>query len=237
MMLKCPYYKRRKKEQKFRVLVTTPEKLDLMIRQGWEEKIGRPLTLVVVDEAHNIQNGQRGLKLEFLLATINKECKNAQFLLLTPFIKNAREIARWLGGQNSDDISLAIDWQPNDRIIGIVQAVPGDALNRRSFDYTLNFESIHTTHKTLAIEEQIAFSKSFEIAETFSQVNNEGAIAAITAQYLQQRGPVILMHSRADWVWGLADKLKIEINRIEDKKNEICLVQDYLRLELGEHFD
>jgi replicative superfamily II helicase len=43
------------KKQKFRVLVTTPEKLDLMLRQGWEEKIGRPLTLVVVDEAHNIQ--------------------------------------------------------------------------------------------------------------------------------------------------------------------------------------
>lgn len=36
---------------KFRVLVTTPEKLDLMLRQGWEAKISRPLTLVVVDEA------------------------------------------------------------------------------------------------------------------------------------------------------------------------------------------
>ena len=48
-------------EQEFRVLVTTPEKLDLMLRQGWEEKIGRPLTLVVVDEAHNIQNTHRGV--------------------------------------------------------------------------------------------------------------------------------------------------------------------------------
>jgi len=81
----------------FRVLVTTPEKLDLMLRQGWESKIGRPLTLVVVDEAHNIQSIHRGLKLELLLATINKECRQAQFLLLTPFINNAREVARWLG--------------------------------------------------------------------------------------------------------------------------------------------
>ena len=78
------------KEHKFRVLVTTPEKLDLMMRQGWEEKIGRPLTLVIVDEAHNIQNIRRGLKLELLLATINKECERAQFLLLTPFIQNAQ---------------------------------------------------------------------------------------------------------------------------------------------------
>jgi replicative superfamily II helicase len=221
---------------KFRVLVTTPEKLDLMLRQGWEAKIGRPLTLIVVDEAHNIQNVQRGLKLELLLATINKECEKAQFLLLTPFIKNAREIARWLGGQNSDDISMTLDWQPNDRVIGIIQAKQGNTLNRGSYDYALNFESVHTTRKTITVEERISFPKSAEIAKTFSQVNNQGAIAAVTAQYLQQRGPVIIMHSRPDWVWGLANKLKVENNRIPKPGKEICLVQDYLRLELGDEF-
>ncbi len=224
------------KNLKFRVLVTTPEKLDLMLRQGWEAKIGRSLTLVVVDEAHNIQSIQRGLKLELLLATINKECEKAQFLLLTPFIKNAREVARWLGGQNSDDISLALDWQPNDRVIGIVQAKQGNPLNRRSYDYALNFESVYTTRETIAVEERISFPKSAEIVRTFSKVNNQGAIAAVTAQYLQQRGPVIIMHSRPDWIWGLAGKLKVEANRIPKPGNEIRLVQDYLRLELGDEF-
>ena len=57
-----------------------------MLRQGWEAKIKRPLTLVVADEAHNIQSPQRGLKLE-LVATINKECAKAQFLLLTPLLR------------------------------------------------------------------------------------------------------------------------------------------------------
>ena len=52
----------------FRVLVTTPEKLNMMLRGGWEQKIGRPLTLVVVDEAHGIASGERGMKLELLLA-------------------------------------------------------------------------------------------------------------------------------------------------------------------------
>ena len=129
----------------FRVLVTTPEKLDLMLRQGWEEQIGRPLTLVIVDEAHNIQNVSRGLKLELLLATINNECQRAQFLLLTPFINNAREVARWLGGQNSEDISLALDWQPNDRVIGIIQAEQVEAINAHSYDYQLRLETVHTT--------------------------------------------------------------------------------------------
>lgn len=58
-------------ETKFRILVATPEKFDLMLRQDWEEKIGRPLSLVVVDEAHTIQQGERGLRLELLLATID----------------------------------------------------------------------------------------------------------------------------------------------------------------------
>jgi replicative superfamily II helicase len=64
----------------FRVLVTTPEKLDLMLRGGWEGKIGRPITLVVVDEAHNLAQENRGIKLGLLLATINRECRYAQFL-------------------------------------------------------------------------------------------------------------------------------------------------------------
>jgi hypothetical protein len=131
-------------DRQFRVLVTTPEKLDLMLRQGWEAEIGRPLTLVVVDEAHNIQDKQRGLRLELLLATINKECQRAQFLLLTPFAENARDVARWLGGPNSEDMSVAVDWQPNDRVIGIVEAEQGAPLKGRSRDYRMVMRTVHS---------------------------------------------------------------------------------------------
>jgi len=223
-------------KQKFRVLVTTPEKLDLMLRQGWEEKIGRPLTLVVVDEAHNIQSIRRGLKLELLLATINKECVNAQFLLLTPFINNAREVARWLGGTNSEDISLALDWQPNDRAVGIVKAVKGEAINGRSYDYSINFETVHTTKKTIQIDEIITIPKDAEIAETFSQVQNLGKIAGVAAQYLKKRGPVILMHRTPADAWRLANYLKIQSNKKENLHQDVKLFQDYLRLELGDTF-
>jgi superfamily II DNA/RNA helicase len=228
----------RSEKQKFRVLVTTPEKLDLMLRQGWEAKIGRPLTLVVVDEAHNIQSVRRGLKLELLLATINKECLNAQFLLLTPFINNAREVARWLGGTNSDDISLAIDWQPNDRAVGIVRTVKGDALNNNntSFDYTLGFETVHTSRETIAVEDLISIPKDEAIAHTYSQANNQGKIAALAAQFFKKRGPVIVMHARPDWVWSLAEHLKNETNRVTELHDDVKLLQDYLRLELGDTF-
>ena len=86
-------------ERQFRLLVTTPEKLDLMLRDDWERRIGRPLTLVVVDEAHGLASGPRGLRLELLLATINRECRYAQFLLLTPFICD------WVQGHPLSDMA------------------------------------------------------------------------------------------------------------------------------------
>jgi len=222
--------------QEFRVLVTTPEKLNLMLRQGWEEKIGRPLTLVVVDEAHNIQNVSRGLTLELLLATINNECQHAQFLLLTPFIENAREVARWLGGANSDDVSYSVDWQPNDRLIGIVQARQGAILKGRSYDYTLQLETIHTTRNTLVMDESLVLPKNDDIAPTFRKVSNPGSLAAVTAQRLQERGPIIVMHTTPDWVWSLANKLKVEQNKQTNLTDRVKLVQEFLGLEFGEEF-
>jgi len=222
--------------EEFRVLVTTPEKLDLMLRQGREVEIGRPLTLVVVDEAHNIQSVGRGLKLELLLATINNECQRAQFLLLTPFISNAREVARWLGGPNSEDVSLSLDWQPNDRVVGIVQAEKGDALSVRSFDYQIKMKTVHTTRNTLVIDNPLALSKNADIASTFRQVSNPSALAAVTAQRLFERGPVIVMHTRPDWVWTLADKFRIEGNKGQAITEKIELVQNFLELEFGTEF-
>lgn len=221
-------------DTQFRVLVATPEKFDLMLRQGWEEKIGRPLTLVVVDEAHTIQDKERGLRLELLLATINRECREAQFLLLTPFIQNAREVARWLGGQNSDDISLGVDWQPNDRAIGIVSPVDSGALNGKSRDYRLNFQTVHTSRPSIRLDQDFSLGKEEALAASLSKARDIGTLAAMTARKLSARGPVIAMHSRPDYVWKLADKLKS--NRSDALPDDVRFVQDYVAAELGAEF-
>jgi len=218
----------------FRILVATPEKFDLMLRQGWEEKIGRPLTLVVVDEAHTIQDRTRGLRLELLLATINRECRNAQFLLLTPFIKNAGEVARWLGGQSSEDISLSVDWQPNDRAICIVSPQDNGPKNGRSRDYQLILETVHTTRPSIVLDEAFSLGKDKTLAKTLSQVSNISTLAAITTRKLKARGPVIAMHSRPEYVWKLAEKLKVGQTRTIS--NNVQFVQEYIAAELGEQF-
>ena len=228
--------KENQQDAKFRVLVTTPEKLDLMLKQGWEEKIGRPLTLVVVDEAHNINSDYRGLKLELLLATINNESKYAQFLLLTPFINNAKEVARWLGGSNSEDVSLGLDWQPNDRVIGVVKPVKGRQLKGRSFDYSLDFEMVHTSRDTLALEETFSFANNKKVANTYNEACDQGRITAMAASFLKKRGPVIIIHSKPAFVWSLAQKIKESEVRPNVIHEDIKLVQNYLILELGKDF-
>lgn len=109
------------------ILVTTPEKLDLLIRSDHEAV--DDLALVVADEAHNLQDGGRGARLELLLGTIKRERRNCRFLLLSPFLPNGRELVTWLG----DDRYLPpikVDWRPSRRLVAAVLAT-GRASNRR----------------------------------------------------------------------------------------------------------
>jgi superfamily II DNA/RNA helicase len=219
----------------FRVLVTTPEKLDLMLRGGWEEKIGRPLTLVVVDEAHHLAQRERGIKLELLLATINRECKYAQFLLLTPFIINAAEIARWLSPDNFAEINLSLHWQPNDRAIALSRAIRSKAAPKR---FSLELETIHTTKHTLAIPESLPLGSESPLGLSWSAVKDSSSrLAAATAQVLKQRGPVIVLAQRPDWAWSLARLFMTPENKLNKKGDGIQLVQQFLDSEFGSEFE
>ena len=104
-------------KSEYNVLVTTPEKLDLLIASEHESVAN--VSLVIVDEAHNIADGERGAELEFLLAKLRRE-RGCRFLLMTPFARNARDLSIWLGGAVKG-VPIVVDWKPNDRIVGVVQ--------------------------------------------------------------------------------------------------------------------
>lgn len=97
------------------VVVTTPEKLDLMlrVRPDWFNT----LRLVVVDEAHLLQDGERGARLELLLANLRREQPEARMLLLTPFMDNADEIAKWLSRERGHSIN--VQWRPSRIMLGL----------------------------------------------------------------------------------------------------------------------
>ena len=217
--------------RQFRVLVTTPEKLDLMVRGGWEQNIGRPLTLVVVDEAHGLGSGPRGLKLELLLATINREARYAQFLLLTPFIPNAGEIAEWLAPDSNQSIELAVEWVPNDRVIAIAHPKKTEA--RGGFKIELLTQ--HTTRNTIAIPEALEFQEQRILGLSWSDVSKSpGKLAAATAQILQRRGTVIVLVGQPRHSWGVADALKVNENYLDNvDREDLRHIQSFLTDEMG----
>ncbi len=229
----------------FRILVGTPEKIDLLLRGGWEAKIGRPLTLVVVDEAHNLSFGERGLKLELLLATINRECRNSQFLLLTPFIDNGDEVARWLSPDSHADMSLRFEWQPNDRAIVIAQ--PEKVEDRGAF--RLSLKTASTSRSTIEVDEVLSLCDGRELGLTWSRVHaSQSNVAAVTAACLNRRGPVIVVAGKVPHTWPIA-RLLAEDPALADKAAErdqrlgargdadIQFVTDFVAQEFGADFE
>ncbi len=225
----------REGDSQFRVLVTTPEKLDLLIRGGWEEEIGRPLTLVVVDEAHNLRKDARGLRLELLLATINRECRYAQFLLLTPFMEDAEVLGRWLAPESHDEIQLAVEWVPNDR--AIMLSAPHKGESRGTF--SMDLESVHTTHRTLVSDDKFDLPTDRPLGLSWSSVNGSPTrIAAATAELLKERGPSIILAQQPNHAWSIAKTLYEGQAGGDDGgvSPDIELVRDFLAEELGADF-
>lgn len=219
--------------RQFRILVTTPEKLDLMLRSDWEVKIGRPLTLVVVDEAHNLAAASRGLKLELLLATINRECRFAQFLLLTPFIPNADEIAQWLSPDSHQTVELGASWSPNDRMIAIAEPVKG----AKRGDFTIQLVTQHTTRHTLSLPDEVKLQDCRPLNLSRSDVSGSpGKLAAATAQVLRQRGTVIVLVDKPNNSWGIAQTLKVEENRLDTQSEDLGHIKLFLKEEMGKNF-
>ncbi|MDR2207496.1 MAG: hypothetical protein LBE22_00755, partial [Azoarcus sp.] len=86
----------------------------------------------------------------------------------------------------------------------------------------------------ITLDEAFSLGKEEALASSLSQAKDIGILAAITARKLKERGPVIAMHSRPDFVWKLAEKLKAE--RADPLPADVRFVQDYVKAEMGEQF-
>lgn len=94
------------------VLISTPEKLDLLVRR--DHPSVRDVSMFIVDEAHTIRNGARGARLELLIAILRRERPNAKYMLLSPFLPGDKtSIQEWLGGGNT----IEVQWKPSEKVV------------------------------------------------------------------------------------------------------------------------
>lgn len=94
------------------ILISTPEKLDLLIRRNHPSV--QDVSLFIVDEAHTIRNGARGARLELLISILRRERPNAKYMLLSPFLPGDKtSIQEWLGGGHT----IEVDWKPSGKMV------------------------------------------------------------------------------------------------------------------------
>jgi len=216
----------------FHILVTTYEKMNLLVRQGLGTTKERPLVLTIVDEAHNLEEKTRGLALELLLSTIKNDCEDVNFLLMTPDISNSNEIVNWLASDRGKVINLDLDWwQPNERVIGAIQ------IDGRGRNYDFVLKTLHTNKGTYEVGDNIPLLH-YESAElTKSKINSKLKIAShLSSQILDINSPIIVLASRINDTYAIAEDLYNASTDNFDNDEDIKLLIRFVESELGEDF-
>lgn len=217
----------------FDILITTYEKMNLLVRQGLGTTDERPLVLTVVDEAHNLEEKHRGLNLEFLLSTIKNDCAESNFLLMTPDIPNSDEVATWLAGERGKVIDLELEWwQPNERIVGAIEVTGG----RRDYDYVLR--TLHTDKGTYEIGDSILLKSVQDSDQTASLARGTKVKIAsqVASHILSLDAPIIVLaHSPKD-TYKIADFLYERAGIDMEFDEDVDLVIKLVKNELGDDF-
>ena len=227
------------KDAPFDILVATPEKLSLVIRN---RKVDRPLALVVMDEAHNLESEGRGLRIELLLATVKRDCPQANFLLLMPYVEGTESVARWMA-QDIDAgnaISLGtVPWKPNERIIGLYRAVENDS---KRGGWHLDFETLTATEKAMPLRgtHRVGGVKPIDVPK--SQVLTKGVQkglglqAAAIGAVMSARGTSVAVANSIPTVWKMAGEAARSLPKMDEVPSDIRLIQDFLRTEISAEF-
>ncbi len=186
------------------VLVGTPEKIDLLLRTqpAFFDNVG----LVVLDEAHIVDDRERGPRCELLLTRLKRRLlqRGTRFLCLSAVMPNPADFAQWLC--DAPDRVVATEWRPARQRLaklywtrdtaradyvgetgGELQFVPR-LLSRRSLrDYTPKIGREKTV--------------------TFPRRNHKSETAAELALKLCHEGPTLVFCAQTQWVKSTAEAL------------------------------
>lgn len=226
-------------EQPFHILVATPEKLSLVIRN---KKVERPLALVVMDEAHNLGTESRGLRIELLLATVKRDCPHANFLLLMPYVDESESIARWLAQDVNAGQAISLGtapWKPNERIIGLYSAVANDS---EYGGWHLEFDTLTATEKAMPLHgtHRVGGVKPIDLPKSRVLIKGQqkglGLQTAAIGAVMSARGTSIAVANNISTVWKMAGEAARSVPEFDAVPPDIRLVQNFLRTEVGSDF-
>ncbi len=215
------------------ILISTPEKLEALIRS--EHSAVKNTRLVVLDEAHNLGDESRGSKFELVLATVKHKIREANFLLLSPFISNAKEIGEWLDDSKKNTVALSAEWTPTKQYLGC------NLLNSKKTESYLRFYK--TARNQLGTEDvEILLRNNPQDVKKelgLESVDNKVRLCTILNDFLGQEGNVLVLCGGPTSSKKLAyytKKYFVEKSMLDDISNdpEIKTALNIIQLEHGE---
>lgn len=214
------------------ILVSTPEKLESLVRQNHDSI--KNTRLVIMDEAHNIGDKSRGSKFELLLAAIKQNLSEANFMLLSPFISNAEEIAEWLADTKRNSAVLSMEWAPTRQYVGC------NLLRKAKQESVLEFyrtarNQIHTDDVEVLLR-----LDPHDVKETLGSdsINNSVKECVILNDFIEQDGNILVLCAGA----GIAKNLTRDVTQFfvgNQKLKDLCddyeinKAMEVIKLEVG----
>lgn len=194
------------------ILVTTPEKLDLLIRTRRGRLDGA--SLFVFDEGHAVGSGRRGLKMELLLTRLATQFPRSRLIVLSAMIsdESIREFAQWLcGGRRAEGgNTITSGWSPTIQRRARFVWPPAAGAGA-----TLVFDKREGDPLSGRIVKEIAHRRTYEyVNEETGRTNRErfpssdkGSSAAELAFMYSEAGPVLVYATTKKSVMSIGSKL------------------------------
>ncbi len=201
-----------------KILIATPEKMDAFLRYNTE--VAHQIGLIIVDEGHIIDPGERGLRYElFLHRFIRRYERNGiRILFISAVMPNVEQFARWITGRDENAV-LTSDWRASQLLLGIL-----------SWDGTRG--RVDYTHR-----DQDKVDQSFFISNYFTQFDpyelraarcrrrlfpgsnpSRSDIIAMAAVKATSEGPTLVFTPQKNNVEAIAESI-IEVVELQEQIN------------------
>lgn len=183
------------------IIILTPEKLYYLLtqQQSFTESIG----LIIFDEGHQFDTGERGVTYELLLTELKKILPlSCQKILISAVIHNATQISNWL--TNTNNVVQGKNTLPTERSVGIVNFDYG--IGQINFiDTKNNFNQDYFVPKIIPQIEMPLLGRERK-KRFFPDINDSNSIALYLALQMSVKENIAIFCGKKDSVNSILSK-------------------------------
>ncbi|CAR31099.1 ZYRO0E09812p [Zygosaccharomyces rouxii] len=135
-------YLETEKVRKCNIIITTPEKWDLLTRK-WKayNRLFELVKLILVDEIHTLRE-RRGATLEVVLTRMNIMCQSIRIIAISATIPNVEDISSWLRSKDTQERAKILKFDDSYRQVPLQKIVYGYSFyNKNDFFYDSMYNS------------------------------------------------------------------------------------------------